>query len=202
MDRYLRTNCFYSEDGSVMLVAIMILMLLTLIGIAATNTTSIENLIAGNEKVYKQDFYIAEGGTTLEASHVGYAGVNGLYTWYEISDPTTYNQLLFPKTSIDYDPSGNDISPSVVTDILNKNAPYTDGLPLVNDATTWPRQNLMNNTADNNYDYAYLVTYLYPDVPPKGMNATKFSFYKFRINGQRQAAIEMGGGKVGPKSSL
>lgn len=201
MDRHFMFSCFDSEKGSVMLVAIMILMLLTLIGIAATNTTSIENFIAGNEKVYKQDFYITEGGTNQEVSHVGYAGVNGLYTWYEISDPETYNQILFPNTPIDYDPSGNDMSSSVVTAVISKTAPYTNG-PLVNDPTTWPRQNLMNNTADNNYDYAYLVTYLYPDVPPKGMNATKFSFYKFRINGQRQVAIEMGGGKVGPKSPL
>ena len=57
MNLYLLKN----EEGSVLLVAIMILTLLTLIGFAATNTTSIEISISGNEKVYKQNFYMADG---------------------------------------------------------------------------------------------------------------------------------------------
>ena len=60
MNLYLLRN----EEGSVLLVAIMILILLTLIGFAATNTTSIEISISGNEKVYKQNFYMADGAVS------------------------------------------------------------------------------------------------------------------------------------------
>ena len=43
--------------------------LLTIIGISATNTTSIELQIAGNDRIYKQNFYRAEAAT-MEAAQV------------------------------------------------------------------------------------------------------------------------------------
>ncbi len=49
------------EEGSVLLVTVLILVLLTLIGISAISTANIETSIAGNEKVYKQNFYMADG---------------------------------------------------------------------------------------------------------------------------------------------
>ena len=49
-----------NEEGSVLLVGVMILLLLTIIGIAATNTTTIELQIAGNDRVHKTAFYAAE----------------------------------------------------------------------------------------------------------------------------------------------
>ena len=49
------------EDGSVLIVALMILMILTMIGIIATSSTQFELRIAGNENVYKQNLYKADG---------------------------------------------------------------------------------------------------------------------------------------------
>ena len=49
-----------NEDGSVLVVAIVILMLLTIIGIAAMSTTNVELKISGNEKSYKMALYAAE----------------------------------------------------------------------------------------------------------------------------------------------
>lgn len=51
-----------NESGAVLVLSIMILALMTCLGIAALNTTSIEYKIAGNEKVYKQAFYNADTG--------------------------------------------------------------------------------------------------------------------------------------------
>jgi hypothetical protein len=48
------------QDGSVMVVAILILALLTIIGIAAMSTTRVELKISGNEKSYKMALYAAE----------------------------------------------------------------------------------------------------------------------------------------------
>jgi len=48
------------QDGSVMVVAILILALLTIIGIAAMSTTNVELKISGNEKSYKMALYAAE----------------------------------------------------------------------------------------------------------------------------------------------
>ena len=50
------------ERGSVLVVALLILVLLTLIGISATTNTDIETLIAGNEKFHKIAFYNADSG--------------------------------------------------------------------------------------------------------------------------------------------
>ena len=52
-----------NEDGSVLILALIMLVLLTLIGISATTTSTIENKIAGNERVYKQNLYAAEAAT-------------------------------------------------------------------------------------------------------------------------------------------
>jgi len=54
-----------SEEGSVLVISVVILALLTVIGIAATSTTSIELQIAGNEKTYKENFYQAEGAAMM-----------------------------------------------------------------------------------------------------------------------------------------
>jgi hypothetical protein len=53
-------RCGKNEDGSVMVLAILILALLTIIGIAAMSTTNIELRISGNEKSYKMALYAAE----------------------------------------------------------------------------------------------------------------------------------------------
>jgi hypothetical protein len=50
------------EKGSTLVLALMILVILTLIGIAATNTSTIEIQIAGNERAYKKAFFNADAG--------------------------------------------------------------------------------------------------------------------------------------------
>jgi type IV pilus assembly protein PilX len=48
------------EDGSILIVALILLVLLTLMGISATTLTDIELQIAGNELVSRANFYNAE----------------------------------------------------------------------------------------------------------------------------------------------
>jgi len=55
------------EEGSALVISLVILALLTVIGIAVTNTTSIELQIAGNDKTYKENFYLAEGAAMMIA---------------------------------------------------------------------------------------------------------------------------------------
>ena len=49
-----------NEEGSILVVALVMLVLLTLIGISATETSRIDIKIAGNEMVYRENFYQAE----------------------------------------------------------------------------------------------------------------------------------------------
>jgi len=50
------------EQGSVMIIALLILALLTIIGISAAKTSGIEIQIAANEKFHKIAFYNADSG--------------------------------------------------------------------------------------------------------------------------------------------
>lgn len=50
-----------TENGFAIITALLFLVALTIIGIAATNTTSVEMNIAGNERIYREAFHNAEG---------------------------------------------------------------------------------------------------------------------------------------------
>jgi len=58
-----------NEKGFVLIVSLLMLMVLMIIGIAATNTTTIELQISGNDKAAKQIFYRAES-TVYEGSRI------------------------------------------------------------------------------------------------------------------------------------
>ena len=62
-----KTGLIRNENGSIMVISIVILALLTIIGIAVTTTSSIELQIAGNDKIYKENFYLAEGAGMMLA---------------------------------------------------------------------------------------------------------------------------------------
>ena len=179
-----------NEQGSVILLAMLILIVLTILGIASLNTSTIEFQIVGNEKIYQRNFNIAESGDKKEAYYVGHSSKD----WYTLKNPLNFNHFLNPSDAADYDP-GNDTGKGTAD--FDKS-----------DAATWPSENLLNDTADNKYDYVYLTTYLNPDDPPKGYDAGSFSGYKFRMNSQNfskpskgVSAIEIAGIKVGVKVS-
>ncbi len=52
---------FKGEGGTILPIALVLLLLLTMIGIAATMTSEVEIRIAGNEVAYKENLYFAEG---------------------------------------------------------------------------------------------------------------------------------------------
>ncbi len=51
-----------SERGIVLIVALMLLLVLTIIGINSISTTSFESIISGNERLANMAFYSAEAG--------------------------------------------------------------------------------------------------------------------------------------------
>ena len=56
-----------NEDGSILVVGIVILAFLTILGMAVTTTSSIELQIAGNEKSATEGFYRTEAGLSHSA---------------------------------------------------------------------------------------------------------------------------------------
>lgn len=60
-----RKNCPNSEDGFVMIAALLILLVLTLVGIAVNRNTTTEWRIAMNDRFHKEAFYSADAATEL-----------------------------------------------------------------------------------------------------------------------------------------
>ena len=60
-----------NQEGFVLVTAMMVLIVLTLIGIIAMNSSNTEKMISGNDKIHKTTFYQADGGSEL-AQHVVY----------------------------------------------------------------------------------------------------------------------------------
>ncbi len=75
-----------NDDGFVLIVALLIMVVLTIIGIAATRNTSLELMIAGNDKVHKRTLYQAEAGAIL-STEVLEQNINCL-TGFTLTDTT------------------------------------------------------------------------------------------------------------------
>lgn len=63
-----------NEDGSVIIVALVVLMLLTMIGTSATNTSTLEIQVAGNERNYKRNFFKTEAAAMYSAQRIENSG--------------------------------------------------------------------------------------------------------------------------------
>ena len=62
LDRIYRSKVAKSEEGMVLVIALVMLMLLTIIGVAAIDTSTMETMISGIEKERQGTFYAAEAG--------------------------------------------------------------------------------------------------------------------------------------------
>ena len=185
------------ERGSTMVVCLLIVVVLTTVGVLALQTSVTETKITANEQRWQEDFQISEGATIVEAGKVGFAGP-GFWQWYEIANPDLINKFLLPPNDTSYDP-GDDIT-------VGSSFPDDfEALPTaqqVADHRYWPHENILQDSADNEFDYAYLVTFLGASNSPgvKGYDAGSNTIYEFRINSRRTVDIELGGIKLGPKS--
>ena len=96
-----RTLLSRNEDGVVLVLGLITLVLLTLIGASATTTSQLEAEISGNDKTYKQAFYAAEvsltAGETLVNSKLSRADLNDGTTAgvYIKGTQPVWNQLVW-----------------------------------------------------------------------------------------------------------
>ena len=90
-------RCIDNERGSVIVVAMIVLVLLTLIGISSTDNTVVENAIVRSEAFYRQNFYKSEGAIVELAQFM---------ERNDISSPATYDWLTDSTAALDMtDPS-------------------------------------------------------------------------------------------------
>jgi hypothetical protein len=89
------------EEGSALVVALIILVVLTIIGISATSTTQTEIQIAGNEEFHKIAFYYADSGVyatpkliSLCIDNDSEQSLTGTGMTYLGDDGTFYRELM------------------------------------------------------------------------------------------------------------
>jgi hypothetical protein len=141
-----------SEQGSITVIALMILVVLTLLGITISRTSTIDVQIAGNEIPYKQNFYVAEGGIHREAAEVGQGG----YTVLDVQNTS----FLANETGLD---NGNGIE-----DTGGEGDPSS--LPA-------PRP---HRVGGKNYNFS--LYYLGFFLPPQGYSVVHFSRYDYGVD--------------------
>jgi hypothetical protein len=93
MNSMKKTGAFNNEEGSVLVIALVILGLLMILGVSATTTSNIENLVTRNLENYTVALYLAEA-----------ASMEGV----QILEDTTPNPLENPPSYLN--PTVNDVS--------------------------------------------------------------------------------------------
>lgn len=101
-----------NEDGFILVASTVILLVLVVLGISATNTTNIEQLIAINDKGIKEDFYSQE--SCLASAKFQFR--TWLTTPYLTNNETT---AFFPQAGADID--GNGINDEIDSQCLDAN---------------------------------------------------------------------------------
>jgi len=114
---------FSDERGAVLAIALLIMLALALIGLAAIFTSTMELDIARNERLAKESFYMADGGTTLapiiieEALETralpAMAGIT-------INDANLMSELLGSATNNDKATDLPNNNPDIITEVNGK----------------------------------------------------------------------------------
>ncbi len=170
----------HKEKGSVTVIALMILVVLTLLGIMATRISSIDIRIAANEITYKKNFYVAEAGVFREALEIGRGKypVTTISQAYELAD-----QILNSDGSV------------ATSGLKNVGGAYTgDDLP---------GSDSEHKFSGKNYDF--FVMYEGYFLPPTGYSVIHFSRYDYSVDVETPApdTVKVASRyyKIGPKAS-
>jgi hypothetical protein len=183
--KHFRAPIIANEHGSVMVVALLAVIMLSIVGFAASRTTRTENLTLRNVFMDKQDFYITDGSIYTVARNVDQA-VSG----YEVVDINT--SLIL--TTVTGASTQGSLSDADWQDILDEF-----------DDTAWPVVN--SGTAK---EYSFRAVYRGQGLMPKGYGP-KFGAYMFEITSRKQetsggttdfsTVIDTGHRKIGPKTT-
>lgn len=65
-----KLKMIHNDRGSIMVVALLLLVFLTIIGITATSNSRMESNMTRNSQIYKRDFYVADSGWRAAAMNL------------------------------------------------------------------------------------------------------------------------------------
>jgi hypothetical protein len=100
-------DCFkptHNQHGSALVVAMMILLLLTVVGLAASRTTIREYNSVNQEARYKQSFMVTDSGQMREAQEIGNGGYEVTSSGRNLNPGVDENEPLRNRTPSTEDP--------------------------------------------------------------------------------------------------
>jgi Tfp pilus assembly protein PilX len=100
----------HNEDGFVLIVALFVLILLTIIGISATNTSVIDIQISQNDKASKISFYNADSGIYATPKLISQTVDEGVEITGSFTYPTRGDGSSFFRQVMGFDPYDNGIT--------------------------------------------------------------------------------------------
>ena len=160
-----------NENGSVIVVALIILALLTILGIASTNTSTLEVRIATNSQDHQLDFYVADSGWKDAAMFL--EDQSGVPAWVN-GDGTVVKNFGSDGNSYAGEPPEPDFT------VLTADSLHADGLDNDGDGTT----DEAGETAFNsryNIDYFYEVEHLPDDTSKVAGSGMKYRRHFFMV---------------------
>jgi type IV pilus assembly protein PilX len=63
-------DCLNNQQGSALIIVLIVMAVLTLVGLSAINTATVENKIVRNERIYQENFYLAESSVNEAAQKI------------------------------------------------------------------------------------------------------------------------------------
>jgi len=169
-------SSIHNEKGSVIVVALIILTLLTILGISSTNTSNIEVRIATNSQDNQLDFYVADSGWKDAA----------MYLETQASVPAWKNGVGTVVKNFSWNAGINDITyngtpPAPDFNALNPDStPPPDGIDNDNDGTI----DEAGETAFNsfyNIQYFYQIEHLPNDTAPVAGSSANYQRHFFDV---------------------
>jgi len=160
-----------NENGSVIVVALIILALLTILGIAGTNTSTLEVRIATNSQDHQLDFYVADSGWKDAAMYL--EGQSGVPAWVNGEGTVVKN---FGSDGDTY--AGEPPAPDYT--VLTPDSLHADGIDNDGDGDT----DEAGETAFNsryNIDYFYEVEHLPDDTAKVAGSGMKYRRHFFTV---------------------
>ena len=113
--------CLKNEEGAAILVALMILMVVTIIGVSSSSKTTMELQVVRNNGIYKQNFYQAEGAANEAIQRIWDQAQEDIYP-------------LQDKTSLPW-----------LNDIVDVDADNDDRIDMIDPGFAWDHDGLDNN---------------------------------------------------------
>ena len=189
-------NHVNNQQGFALISVMLFLVLLTVIGIAALNTTSVELQITGNDRIYRTDFYNQE--MSLAVGRLNYR--TWLTTAYLISDE---DNAYFPVAGTDSNGNGiTDVSEIIKGGEVIGSYRVKNNVSSAADISNWEDlADFGTNAADHPANQIPVLNHKDKPLPgsgydPKNFEIRRFTVTAYSVDDDRKVILQEGVYKV------